>query len=205
MDEQIKIKTPDNSLGNTWKQVINLAEKIISNVDRYNESKKIVMAKEGREFKSTSPEGLKNFLYSIILNNLKQQIPDYVHKTESVDLLCHEKASDDDNDNCGEALERSLSNQWELHCKIMQNLTLLAENYYKAFEEAEWFRPFLSNSQSEINQSLFSQISEELSQELTARNKGATDPNYDPIIAGDTVSTLNREAISNWAKEMVIN
>jgi hypothetical protein len=200
MKEEIKTKTPDNSLGNTWDWVLDIAEKIVGNVDHYNEAKKLMMAKDGREFTPTSPEGLKNFLHSSILNSLKQEIQDYVHKTESVDLLCREKSSDDDDSNCEEALEKSLSNQWELHCQIMHDLTLLAENYYKAFGEAEWFRPFLSDSSIEVNLPLFSQISGEISRELNARNNSSSNPNYDPRISGDMIETLDRDSVSNWVK-----
>jgi len=200
MKEEIKTKTPDNSLGDTWGWVLDTAEKIVDNIDHYNETKRLVMAKDGREFKSTPPEGLKNFLYNSILNSLKQEIQDYVHKTESIDLLCREKSSEDDDSNCEEALEKTLSNQWELHCQIMHDLTLLAENYYKAFGEVEWFRSFLSNSSAEINLSLFSQISEEISRELNARNNSSSNPNYDPRISGDIAETLNRDSVSNWAK-----
>jgi hypothetical protein len=200
MNEQIKTKTPDDSLSYTWDWVLDTAEKIVENIDKYNETKRLIMSKNGREFKPTPPEGLKNFLYSSILNSLKQEIQDYVHKTESVDLLCREKSSEDDDSSHEEALKRSLSNQWELHCQIMHNLTLLAENYYKAFGEVEWFRPFLSDSSTEINLSIFSQISEEIGRELNARNNSSSNPNYDPRISGDMTEILNRDSVSNWAK-----
>ena len=191
MKEEIKTKTPDNSLGGTWDGVLDKAQEIVSHVDDYNKKNKPVSA-----------ETLQKYLHNLILNDLKQQIRDYAHKTESVDLLCREKSSDDDDSNCEEALEKSLSNQWELHCQIMHNLTLLAESYYKAIGEVEWFRPFLSDPAIEINAPLFSQISEEISRELNARNNSSSNPNYDPRMAGDMTTTLNRENISDWAKEV---
>jgi hypothetical protein len=199
MKEEIKTKTPDNTLGYNWDWVAGIAEGIIANVNAYNATNQLIWSREGRECKPVSPEGLRHFLNSTDLVPLAASIEKYADKITGIELLAKEQTEDHDSDvNTIQKIKTSSESLRELHYHVMLGLYSLAKDYYKAFGEAEWFANFLANPNKKIDLELLDDINKELNEETKAIVE-SSNPNSN---ADDTIKILNRKSIRDWAREV---